>query len=472
MTPNELPKITSPTLHLYHYVLRNGLNETEDSIQKRYDQFKNKLEGFAVHFTSKSKKNAKHLLHLLPIQNHPLSGSLLNLDPVPDECKTLKDRLSLETGTESTRLAVRRINDTYLLRVTRYISSQYNEQSLATFGQLSKHILNDLPIELGQTTILAGVIPENEYKDKESQIAAECLNHYFGRKIQENNLIPNEFLGSPFYLYSESTTVETYNNIPIKSIHLTAVFLYKDKTTENKANKFYNILQKMLLSYHKIGYFYSQSLALKQILSKQYAQIEQLAKDYGEQNWDKERLKELPKNSLEYYKYLSYLSDQENTVRANLRNYLECIQQIEQHTGSKMPEFFTQFQHEAEFYREQIQTTYGFLEPGLQLYDKLLLSVQTQVSIDDERIQKQQSEQQQKLGQLLTGSCAAIAIGQILAPAITTSLSQNYIDKHHPETPSVLSLWCGAGVTILVSILLGWLVSQLIYRWFTGDDPS
>ncbi len=51
-------------------------------------------------------------------------------------------------------------------------------------------------------------------------------------------------------------------------------------------------------------------------------------------------------------------------------------------------------------------------------------------------LQKQQSDQQQKLGQLLTGSCAAIAVGQILTPAITQSVSQYYIDKNPSQPPS------------------------------------
>jgi len=151
----------------------------------------------------------------------------------------------------------------------------------------------------------------------------------------------------------------------------------------------------------------------------------------------------------------------------NLQNYQECLKQIEQETQQPMPAFFQDFPSEADYYLQQIKTTIGFLSPGLQLYEQLMLTVQTQVSIDDEELQTKQSLQQQKLGQLLTGSCAAIAIGQILSPAITASVSHYYIDKNQPQPPSVGSLWVGGFLTIILSLLSGWLVSRLVYRWFT-----
>ena len=256
----------------------------------------------------------------------------------------------------------------------------------------------------------------------------------------------------------------------MESIHLMGVILYENVEVETNADKFYNILQAMLLSYHKINFFYSQSRALKLLISHQYKKIEQLTEDYSNTKWNKESLKQLPHQSLEFYKKLSFLSDQEKTLRANLHNYRRCLQQIEEHTKEKFSGFLAEFVNDANYYLKQIQTTLGFMRPGLQLYDKLMFSVQTQVSIDDERIQKQQSDQQQKLGQLLTGSCAAIAVGQILNPAITVSVSQYYIDKDPAELPSVTSLWLGGFLTIILSISSGWLVSRLVYRWFTKED--
>lgn len=96
-----------------------------------------------------------------------------------------------------------------------------------------------------------------------------------------------------------------------------------------------------------------------------------------------------------------------------------------------------------------------------------MLSVQTQVSIDDAAIQKQQGQRQAKLGQLLTGSCAAIAIGQILYEPIKTTVSQG-IDRGQNQI-SVYSLWYGAGATIILSICCGYLLSKLVYQWFTKE---
>lgn len=464
-------KITSPTLHFYHYVLRNSLNEPEKKLEERRDFFSKNLHELASHLTSRSGKKAAEFVRLIPLEKDLLlSGSLLDLTQVPDECKKPNsDRLYLETGTRHSRLAVRRLNDTYLLRFTSYIPSAESPRSLKTFAELSEHISN-LPIELGQTAILAGILPETDYQPADiTKIAAKCLTKYFGPEIKPELVTASEFLGSPFCVYWQPVPVQISPQFSLNSIHLAAVFLYKDAETEKKANIFYNILQEMLLSYHKIHFFHSQSLELKKILSQQYETIERLAENYAQEKWDKESLKTLPQQSLEYYKRLSYLSDQQKTIAVNLHNYRECLKQIEQYSQQPMPEFFRDFQSEADCYLQQIETTIGFLSPGLQLYDKLMLTTQTQVSIDDERLQKQQSDQQQKLGQLLTGSCAAIAIGQILSPAITASISHYYIDKNQPQSPSVGSLWLGGFLTILLSLLSGWLVSRLVYQWFTKE---
>jgi hypothetical protein len=468
-------KITSPTLHFYHYVLRNSLNETAEKLEERRDLFSKSLHKVACHFTSQSGKNAGDFVRLIPLESDLSSkGSLLDLTQVPDECKKPNsDRLYLQTGIHSSRLAVRRLNDTYLLRFTRYVSSTEGPQSLKIFDNLSEHI-STLPLELGQTAILAGIIPETEYQPAEiPQIAAECLKQYLrpysGAEIKPEQVIQNEFLGSPFCIYWQSLEWNNEAGFSLKSIRLAAVFLYKYAATENKANIFYNILQDMLLSYHKIHFFHSQSLALKQILSQQYEEIERLAENYAQEKWDKESLKTLPQQSLDYYKRLSQISDQKKTLEANLHNYRECLKQIEQYTQQPMPAFFQDFPSEADYYLQQIKTTIGFLSPGLQLYEQLMLTVQTQVSIDDEKLQTQQSLQQQKLGQLLTGSCAAIAIGQILSPAITASVSHYYIDKNQPQSPSVGSLWVGGFLTIVLSLLSGWVVSRLVYRWFTNE---
>ncbi len=66
----------------------------------------------------------------------------------------------------------------------------------------------------------------------------------------------------------------------VKSTHLMGVILYKDTDAEKKANKFYNILQDMLLSYHKINFFYSQSQALKKLIAQEYKDLEQQTEDY------------------------------------------------------------------------------------------------------------------------------------------------------------------------------------------------
>ncbi len=43
MTTSQLPKILSPTLHFYHYVLRNGLNDSDERVKSSTGLFYGKF---------------------------------------------------------------------------------------------------------------------------------------------------------------------------------------------------------------------------------------------------------------------------------------------------------------------------------------------------------------------------------------------------------------------------------------------
>ncbi|HEY9652219.1 MAG TPA: hypothetical protein V6C95_16270, partial [Coleofasciculaceae cyanobacterium] len=374
------------------------------------------------------------------------------------------DRLYLNTGIIRTRLAARRLNDTYLLRFTTYVPSIHQEQPLPIFANLGENIAS-LPLELGQTVILAAVLPPSHYSPSDIPlITTECLKNYYGTPIAPDKLIVNEFLGSPFCIYAQPVPLN-FDKYTVEVLHLSCVFLYRNQTVEQQADKVYPIFQDMLLSYHKIHFFHSQSTILKKILAEQYEAIELLSQQYPQRQWNSQSYKELPQQSLEYSKKLSFLEDQAKTIEVNLKNYQECLRQIEEKTGQNVPEYFTKFEQQSNFYLEQIKINVGFLNPGIQLFDKLMLSIQTQVSIDEAAYQNQRSEQQAQLGQILAGVGAAIGVGQIITPPITATVSQ-YLDKGKTQ-PSVLSLWLGAGLTITVSILAGYYISRIVYEWFT-----
>jgi hypothetical protein len=459
-------KVLSPTLHLYHYVLRNAINERPETLENRRKFFSDNLHKLGTHLTSSTGKIASDFVKLVPIeQDPPESGTILDLTNVPTEClKPNDDRLYLDTGIICSRLAARRLKDTYLLRFTSYVPSIHQEQPLPIFANLGENIAS-LPLELGQTVILAAILPTSHYSLPDIPlITTECFKHYYGTPVAPDKLIVNEFLGSPFCIYAQPITFK-FDKYTVETIHLACVFLYRDITVEQQADKVYLILQNMLLSYHKIHFFHSQSTILKKILAEQYEAIELLSKEYPQRQWNSQSYKKLPQQSLEYYKNLSFLEDQAKTIEINLKNYQECIRQIEEKTRENVPEYFTKFEQESNHHLEQIKINIGFLSPGIQLYDKLMLSIQTQVSIDEATSQNQRSEQQAQLGQILAGVGAAIGVGQIITPPITATVSQ-YFDKGKTQ-PSVLSLWLGAGLAISVSILAGCYISRKVYQWFT-----
>ncbi|MFN6571102.1 hypothetical protein [Dendronalium sp. ChiSLP03b] len=459
---SPIVKVQSPTLHLYYYRLHHGINESTKVVQDRRTLFSENLNKIVANLRSSTGKKGLDIVKLIPVEQEQ-DGTILDFANVPLECrKSNNDRLYFETGIIHSRLAARRFNDTYILRLIRYVPAIQGEQSLELFENLSEH-LNDLDVELGQTVVFAGILKNQSHSQPTDTIAAECLSNYYSQNIPTDELIVNEFLDCPFYIYPQTVSVKKIDEYAIKSTKLACVFLYKDENVEKKADTFYNILQTLLLSYHKIIYFFSQSLILENILHKQYEAIERLSEDYAQRKWDSLSMLKLPQESLDYYKRLSFLEDQVRLIEIHQSNYRICIEEIEQKTGQKIPRFFADFENEINRNLKQIKADIGFLNPGIQLYEKLMLSVQTQISINENVIRDRQA----KLGQLLTGVGAAIAIGQIVSQPMTNTLSL-YIDKGKNQ-PSVTSLWLGALLTIALSLAIGYGISVKVYQWFTKD---
>lgn len=455
-------KVESPTLHLYYYRLRHGINESPKAVQDRREKFQDNLNKIASHLSSSTGKKGSDIVKLIPIEQEH-DGTVLDFYSVPPECRQLNnDRLYFETGIIRSRLAARRFNDTYIIRLIRYVPSVQGEQPLELFENLSEH-LNELDVELGQTVIFAGIVSTLSHSQSTDSIAAECLSNYYSKAIPTDELIVNEFLNCPFYIYSQTVLTKTIDKYSIESKKLAFVFLYKDEQVEKQADTVYNILQNLLLSYHKIIYFYSQSLILQNILRQQYEAIERLTEDYAQRKWDKLSLSKLPQQSLDYYKRLSFLEDQTRLIEIHQSNYRKCLEEIELKTGQNPPRFFSDFESEIDRNIRQMKSEISFLSPGTGFYEKLMLSVQTQVSLNEDAIRDRQA----KLGQVLTGVGAAIAIGQIVAQPTTNTLSI-YLDKGQNQ-PSLVSLWLGALLTITLSLAVGYATSAKVYQWFTKD---
>jgi hypothetical protein len=468
-TPNNTDiQLLSPTLHCYYYMLQNSLNDSPENLTKRRKIFSDNLNKLAENLKIELGKNNDGLVKSILLQPDILSsGSLLDFKAIsPNYYKPNDDRLYINYGMFKNRLAVRCLNDTYFLRFTRYISNQDGVQSLKQFYHLREPISN-LETKLGKTVILAGILPKSV--SSSTEIATACLNYYYDfpvegeNSIQAKNLIENEFLESKFYIYKKMVIAEQVQEYTVASIELVCVFLYANEETEKKADKVYQLLPELLLSYHKIHFFNSQSLILKKLLNQKYEILERQTEE-SHLTLDKLTLiRNLPQESLNYYKKLSFLEDQQRTISINSTNYDNIIKNIEQKIDDKMPDFFVEAQKDFKFYSDQIESNINFLRPGIELYEKLMLSVQTEVSLDQATIQ----ERQAKLGQLLTGSGAAIAIGQILNTPITVTVSK-CLDENSTQ-PSINSLWWGSLLTIFFSVLAGYTISKIVYQWFIKD---
>ncbi|MEL6166352.1 MAG: hypothetical protein AAFR37_22290, partial [Cyanobacteria bacterium J06628_3] len=133
-------KIISPTLHLYHYILRNGINESSERIEERRKLFENNLNKIASYLTSSTGIKGSDIVKLVSLKEEH-NGNILDFTKVPSECRKLNnDRLYFETGIIHSRLAARRLNDNYFLRLIRYVPSAKGEQSLKFFENLCEHL--------------------------------------------------------------------------------------------------------------------------------------------------------------------------------------------------------------------------------------------------------------------------------------------------------------------------------------------
>jgi hypothetical protein len=460
---NSTYKVLCPTLHLYLYEVRNSINDSPEIINTQLSDFQENLKKLASDLDMSSGTKAVDIIKFVKADPEPYQ-TLLDFTEINNNQHS-NNVLNLDYSDVKRQLAAHRLNDTYFLRFTSYIPG---EQPLIRLEYLSKGI-STLKSQLGKTVILAVNLEKNQdlTTDIRLIIARECLKQYYpkDKNIEINEIQSQKILDSDFFIYQESQEIDTQSKYKIEVSYLTCVWLYENSDQEDQANDIYNLLNDFLLAYHKITFCYSQSIALKEILSDQYQKIEDLT-DKNPKEWNDSAIITLPQDSLEYYKKLYSLQDQSRTIKINFKNYQTLLKKI-QKLGN-VPKLFTEFEPKIELYLKQIESSIGFLTPGLQLYEKLMLSVQTQVSIKDANLQKGQTQ----LGQLLTGSCAAIAIGQILAPVITATISQKIIDKNNSAQPSVSSLWLGALLTIGLSIVSGWFVSRWVYQWFTKENSS
>lgn len=77
---NTTVKVLSPTLHLYYYVLRNGLNERPETLNIRRQSFNDNLQKLTSHLTSSTGKSIVHFIFIkLPLLSNKKRTSLLSL---------------------------------------------------------------------------------------------------------------------------------------------------------------------------------------------------------------------------------------------------------------------------------------------------------------------------------------------------------------------------------------------------------
>ncbi|QMS88263.1 hypothetical protein HUN01_11905 [Nostoc edaphicum CCNP1411] len=459
-------KIIYPSIDLFLYDLKDGLGEDETKINGNCQDFCRKIYGdlkkasFQEKYQEflKHKNNGGDVIELLGKAQKrgfpsPLDGYYYPLQ----------------------------IGDTYALQVD--YSGQldangepnYANQDIdnAPFKKLKEEITNRLSQQtgtIGQTWLLWGKLTNTKTETEVEEIAKECYT-----KIVSDYKWQRDFIGKG--KFQEGTIFELWycpQNLGVdgkefwdefrKSSYHILIWLFPehispDEMSKQVQNVYYDLLR--LWQYrHKVVWSYYQSRYQKQILKKEYIEIQpsinqtiELPKLLQTNSLKLSKLQETLTNNLinlsDYTIALNYLENQSRIIPLNLENYKSHLADIEAKYTSSDLEFLKKFS-ESEFYgkkyQRQVEADYAILSPGLTLLQNLNNTIQGIIDLE-------QTKSDRTLNTTIAIAGVGLATSQI-ASAVILAQPNDY-QQHLRFRAEVFGWSVGIGVFFAVLIFIG-----------------
>ncbi|MEH1821747.1 MAG: hypothetical protein V7L31_22140 [Nostoc sp.] len=459
-------KIIYPSIDLFLYDLKDGLGEDETKINENCQDFCRKIYG-DLDKTSFQEKHQQFLKH----KNN--SGDVIEL---LGKAQT-RDFPSPLDG----YYYPLQIGDTYALQVDysgeldANSKANYASQDIdgAPFRKLKEEITNRLSQQtgtIGQTWLLWGQLTNTKTEAEVEEIAKECYTKIVSDYKWQRDFIGKGKLqaGTIFELWYCPQNLgvdgkDFWDEFRKSSYHI-LIWLFPENISPDEMRKqvqdvYYDLLR--LWQYrHKVVWSYYQSRYQKQILKKEYIEIQpsirqtsELPKLLQSNSLKLSKLQESLTNNLinlsDYTIALNYLENQSQTIQLNLENYKSHLADIQKKYTSSDLKFLQEFS-ESEFYgkkyQRQVEVDYAILSPGLTLLQNLNNTIQGIIDLE-------QTKSDRTLNTTIAIAGVGLATSQI-ASAVILAQPNDY-QQHLRFRAEVFGWSVGIGVFFAVLIFIG-----------------
>jgi hypothetical protein len=398
-------KIIYPSIDLFIYDFKDCLGQTTNEIDDNYKNFCEKIYGdldkksFAEE-CDRLKKIGKdgNNIQEIPIEllttrtrmmSSPLDGYYYPLQ--------MDDTLALHID-YSGKLNVDNLpNDNPIRMADNPFSKLKDEVSNATFNKVGT---------LGQTWLLWGQVTEGNQHDEVDTVAKSCyvqvVNDYnwerdfIGRgKWLEGDIFELWRTPSNIKISGQKSSNKLGDQVNHLLIWLFPSTLTTDEIRQRVRSSYYDLIR--LFQYrHKIVWSYYQSRHQKNLLKREYSDVQPSIREVG--NLSKQmqagklklnHLQETLTNNLinlsEYTSALNSLMNQAHTLQVNLYNYKTRLDSMKQkYSTSDLGVFekFSDSEFYAKKYQKQLEMECSNFSPGLTLLESLNSTIQGIVELE------------------------------------------------------------------------------------------
>lgn len=278
-----------------------------------------------------------------------------------------------------------RYHDTYFIDLTISSKNKIKPTQLTNFNPQYQLLSPHLQASLGQTLFFYAEL--TTLSDNCSDLADACVQQLLPEKESVELVDEGRLFDCPIFIYDNGKTDPTLQRYLIIWFNPNSTVLEQLNKEDEKL--FYESLTYLLWSRHKILYAYSQSRWCYEKIKPLYTEIEEHIKDFGCTIQAEGRLEELkyllgklPETSLIYGQQVREIEDHKNTIKENIRNYINLTKKIKQLSKSDLA-FLKQFSGLANNRLiPQIESDLSLLRPVQPLFQELLSSIRSIVAID------------------------------------------------------------------------------------------
>ncbi len=417
----EQTDLIYPTVDLFLYDLRNGLNDDAAEISRNREQFWSKIDAQinSIYFKKSSQQKVvfdqiwydQRLKELTDLENPEADYALLE----PKQFQAPQDGHYFPV----------QLGDTYALQVN--CSGLNEKQNINSLHTLKHHIVcalnhHDVKTEIeadkqgtiGQTWLVWGQIANGNVDV--NQLARDCYNKLTPNAEWNPNFKEHgKFLGGTIFEYWHLPTNwhQEWYQVRLENYHLIILLFPPGESIAKITKKVREInfdLIRLFCDRHKILFAYWQSRYQKSELEQIYTGIKTLieqgiglsknlknftrSSQLSQSALTRERIS-LNKLELMLIKYLPTLADytialndldaQLQTMKINLENYQQRVEKLEEETGSDLSllKNFSIFVDKK--YREQLESERNNLAPGLKLLENVISMIGGIITIEQTR---------------------------------------------------------------------------------------